>query len=109
MFWEHDVLVFGTNDVSGMQRSLSNLGSVGWEVAGISGVDNTVGMNSVLVVVKRRRDTPMPPDDASPGWKPDPWRRFADRWWNGEGWEEHVNQGKGSQPTYDWPLGQPAP
>jgi hypothetical protein len=31
-------------------------------------------------------------DDAvrAPGWKRDPWRRFAGRYWDGEQWTEHV-------------------
>ncbi len=29
-------------------------------------------------------------DARTPGWKRDPWKRFAGRYWDGEGWTEHV-------------------
>jgi hypothetical protein len=89
-------------------RVLSLLGSVGWEAAGISGVDKTVGLNSVVVILKRQRDSPMPPADRSAGWKPDPRRRLCIPMVERGGWEEHVNGGEGAKPTQDWPLGQPA-
>jgi hypothetical protein len=107
MVWEHMVVEFNTNKRELMGTRLAQFGSVGWEVAGVSLVDKTIGFNSVMVILKRQRATFKAPDDRSAGWKPDPWNRFTFRWWNGDGWEEHVNDGVGSKIGHDWPFGAP--
>ena len=87
-----------------MRALLNQYGSAGFEVVGISGADKTVGFNSIFVVLKRSQPTQMPPPDTTPGWKPDPFQRFAFRWWSGLNWEESVMKAGSSEIIHDWPM-----
>ncbi len=98
------MLQFGTNAAASMWTQLNQLGSVGFEVAGISAVDRTLGLNAVIVILKRSRPTPLPPSDTAAGWKSDRLQRFAYRWWNGENWEKGVTEGGSSEIGKDWPI-----
>jgi hypothetical protein len=71
-------------------------------VVGITGVDKTIGVNAVMIVLKRRMATLPPPEDQDDGWKADPLGRAQWRWWAGR-WTEQVVNAAG-KPETDWPF-----
>jgi hypothetical protein len=47
-----------------------------------------------------------------PGWHPDPWGEGGERWWDGQGWTEHIRGGAAQvapAPAYAGPTGPAAP
>lgn len=100
--WEYRVQRVSTNNLAALQVSLNQLGSTGWEVVGFAAADKTLGLNEYAAILKRRTIGVPPPDDASPGWKIDPFERYQYRWWNGRNWEAAVNTD--GTDAVDWPT-----
>jgi hypothetical protein len=106
--WEYTSVQVGTglSDRNSLQALLNQLGSMGWEAVGISGLDKTLGLNGILVLLKRRTVAKPPPEDDSAGWKADPFGRWAMRYWDGVRWTEHVvKKAGGTTPEFDAPTG----
>lgn len=85
-----------------MVLQLNGLGSLGWEVVGITAVDPTLGLNSYTALLKRPLMGWPEPADTAPAWQPDPTGRFARRYWDGLRWSQHVTNSAGATET-DYP------
>lgn len=81
---------------------LNAMGSLGWEVAGITAVDPTIGLNSYTALLKRPTFGWLQPTDPSPAWLADPTARFTRRYWDGLRWTQHVTTAEGATDT-DYP------
>ena len=62
--WEYRTVVAGTGGSQTLESTLNRLGSVGWEVCGFASIDKTIGLNSMMAVVKRPRPPQPAPDTA---------------------------------------------
>jgi MFS family permease len=72
------------------------------ELVGTGNIPNAIGMNSMMVLLKRWVQPWAPPADTTAGWAPDPTGRFPLRWWDGLRWTESVHaDGKN---TTDYPF-----
>ncbi len=101
--WQYMVLGFGTNDEARMGHMLNQYGSVGWEAVSIAGIDKTIGLNGLVLILKRPMRVLPPPEDKTDGWKNDPLGRAPWRWWAGR-WTESVTTGGADKPSVDWPC-----
>jgi hypothetical protein len=100
--WEYMTLTQSTQAIQDLDVRLTALGSIGWEAVGYMSVDRTVGLNAVSVLLKRRCPTFPAHTVRSPEWAPDPAGRFAQRFWDGMRWSQHVIAASGEQ-SVDWP------
>lgn len=93
--WEYQLISTGSAalGVEEMQLRLNALGALGWEAVGVTANDPTIGLNSLVVVLKRQVTDWPAPDELDAGWRPDPTGRFPRRYWDGERWTEHAEQG----------------
>ena len=69
-------------------KRLNLLGSQGWEVIGIAGSDKTIGLNSLEVILRRRRA--LAPPGLPDGWHPDPVNPGFMRWVSEGAWTHDV-------------------
>jgi hypothetical protein len=102
--WEYTSVMFNAlrSDTDEAQRArLAALGSLGWEAYAASSHDH-----GVEVFLKRAVLGWPSPADAEPGWKYDPTQRFAQRYWDGLRWTEHVTDVHRNQDT-DYPNRRP--
>ena len=88
--WSHKVVIVQANQIETLELQLLALGSVGWEVCGIAAVDPTIGLNSIVVTLKRPALSP-PPAAGPAAWHPDPLGRYELRYWDGCRWTDHVS------------------
>lgn len=107
MAWAYKVVVFPQfGAVSAeFESALDQLGSVGWELVGISTTSNVHGNqmpHSVAVLKRPRPDLPAPGNAEGSGWRSDPTQRYLHRWWDGVRWTESVYDG--SNHSVDFPL-----
>lgn len=100
--WQYMTVFAGSTDHARLRTQLDNLGAIGWEAVGVSNNDPTIGMNTLVVLLKRWVEPWLPPADTTPSWGPDPTGRFPLRWWDGQRWTEGVHvDGKNS---VDYPF-----
>lgn len=103
--WEYMTVVELVNAQTHLDLQLNALGSLGWEAVGLAASDPTLGLNQIHVLLKR-----IAPDWPAPAgvragdavWVADPTRRFAQRYWDGWRWTEHVIDEAG-QRSSDYP------
>lgn len=88
--WEHLVISSSGGAALATQPTLNRLGAEGWEVVGAAGTDKTVGLNALVLVLKREIVPPPPPPGATAEWYEDPCGRWAKRYWDGRAWTAHV-------------------
>jgi hypothetical protein len=88
--WEYGSLSTATMNLVSLVEGLNNLAADGWELVTFDDVDKTVGINSLVAIVRRPIEPLPPPQPTSEGWYPDPAGRFARRYWNGRAWTFHV-------------------
>jgi hypothetical protein len=86
--WEYFRLETGTNMPTA--DYLAVLGAEGWDMAGIAFADKTIGLNAIVVMLKRECVPPPPPADLGAAWFDDPTGRFDKRYWDGRVWSAHV-------------------
>lgn len=100
--WEYTEVTGATINIDAWVLQLNGLGSLGWEVVGITAVDPTIGLNSYTALLKRQvLDWPAPATAAA-DWYPDPTGRFVVRYWDGLRWTQHVTDPAGD-PATDYP------
>lgn len=100
--WQYLSISVGSSDHAGLRARLDTLGALGWEAVGVSNNDPTIGMNTIIVLLKRWVEPWPAPDEVAPGWKPDPTSRFPLRWWDGSRWTEGVH--RDGQTLVDFPV-----
>lgn len=92
--WEYTFVRDQVNNVPDIVENLNKLGSVGWEVCGWTFADQTLGLNALVAILRRRIPAPYaPPGDPAPGWHPDPTERFEIRYWDGRRWTGFASTG----------------
>lgn len=108
--WEHFVIT-STGAAAGPLRDvLTRLGAEGWEAVAIAGTDKTLGLNALVVVLKRRMVPPPPLPEGTPAeWYPDPCGRWEKRHWDGRLWTAHVANIAEKTRGVDAPQTLPAP
>lgn len=90
--WEYGYVSTTTNSLPTLVESLNNMAVEGWELVTLDDVDKTIGLNS-MVAMMRRRIEPLPaPLSLDEGWYADPSGRFDKRYWNGRAWTFHVGR-----------------
>lgn len=102
MQWEYMEITGATININEWVLRLNGMGSLGWEVVGITAVDPTIGLNSYTALLKRQLLGWPAPADTSPAWHPDPTDRFDRRYWDGLHWSQHVSNADGTTET-DYP------
>jgi hypothetical protein len=102
LVWEYQTLEVQSTRIDMLHFQANALGSLGWEVCGLAGVDKTIGFNAMAVLMKRPGLGLAPPEDRAAGWREDPSGRFQQRHWDGCRWTEHVIGTAG--PTTDFPT-----
>lgn len=93
-----------TGQADEISKMLDALGTVGWEAVGVTAVDKTIGLNSIMVLLKREQIGLPRPAETSPGRKFDPTGRYKLRAWDGLRWERHVSNDGGATSTVDLPV-----
>jgi hypothetical protein len=88
--WEYSYVNVRTSQLAELARLLNDLGADGWELVTTHSTDQTVGLNSVTALIRRKVLMLAPPPGVDPGWYPDPSGRFEHRQWNGHAWTFHV-------------------
>lgn len=99
--WEYTEISGWVNATADLMVQLNAHGSLGWEAVGITSMDRTLGLNGYIVIM-RRKVLDWPPATGGPGWAADPTGRFAQRYWDGLRWTEHVTDRAGTAST-DFP------
>ena len=84
--WEYIGLQARSNELDGLLQRLNDAGARGWELASITNNDPSVGLNSIVAIMRRPIEPLAEPDDTSADWKTDPSGRFDTRHWDGEAW-----------------------
>ncbi|MEQ8842524.1 MAG: DUF2510 domain-containing protein [Acidimicrobiales bacterium] len=84
--WEYVHIQAASTNAAGFTRALNDAGERGWELVSVTNNDPTVGINSILAILRRLIEPLPEPDDLSEDWKPDPSGRFERRYWDGEAW-----------------------
>jgi len=87
--WEYTEVRGWVNNVADVILQLNAHGSLGWEAIGIASSDPTIGLNGYIVLM-RREVLNWPACPSGPSWAADPTGRFAQRYWDGLRWTEHV-------------------
>jgi len=59
--WEYKGLIRNSINLNKMVDDLNILGRQGWEVIGFAGSDKTLGLNSIMTLLKRPGVRPNPP------------------------------------------------
>ena len=103
MNWEYTTVAVSTVNDTGLQLELNALGSLGWEVVGFASVDRTIGLNTLLAVLKRETHGFPPPASTEPAWHPDPAGRSQQRYFDGFRWTQHIVDKDGMRET-DYPT-----
>ena len=101
MQWSYRVIMVQANQIETLEAQLLALGSLEWEVCGMAASDPTLGLNSIVVTLKRPAPS-YPPHPGPAAWDNDPSGRFEQRYWDGVRWTEHVIDSAGTQ-TSDYP------
>lgn len=97
--WEYTYVASGTGVKDELIAKLNELGALGWELVNLAAVDRSLGVNSLVAVLKRQAlGLPAPEGDPA-GWLADPSGRFVRRYWDGLRWTEHVADAAGGQST----------
>lgn len=108
--WEHLVISSAGGAALATQPELTRLGAEGWEVVGTAGTDKTLGLNALVLVLKREIVPPAPLPDGTPAeWYDDPCGRWERRYWNGRVWTAHVASFSEKKRDIDAPQTLPAP
>jgi hypothetical protein len=93
-----------------MQPELIRLGAEGWEAVTSAGTDKTLGLNALVIILKRQIvPPPSPPAGTQPGWYDDPCGRWEKRYWDGSVWTAHVADLSGKKQKIDPPQTLPPP
>lgn len=99
--WEYTHVKASTMNLNGLIQALNQLGADGWELVGFASADKTIGLNSLIALMKRPyRRLPLPADTTK-GWKPDPSGRHPDRYWDGNRWTRWVRDQPGGTRAED--------
>jgi len=88
--YEYSYLAVAGSQMNKLVQRLNDLGVEGWQLVTTNDVDPTIGVNSILAMIRRPIETLPPPSEAVEGWYPDPSGRFDKRFWNGRAWTFHV-------------------
>lgn len=88
--WEQRVIHATSSNWKTLDKELQRLGAEGWEAVSVAGSDKTVGVNALMVIVRRQLVPPAPPAAVEAEWHPDPCGRWDKRYWNGQVWTAHV-------------------
>lgn len=99
--WEYTSVEGWTNNAEDLILRLNAAGSTGWEAIGIASSDKTLGVNSYMVIM-RRKVLDWPSRGVEPEWAPDPTGRYPQRYWDGLRWTQHVTTDDGTAET-DFP------
>lgn len=100
MNWEYKIVSTPTGMVD-LEVELAALGSLGWEAVGVTSSDKTIGLNEIVVLLKREAPGYPPHDNTAAVWAKDPSGRFEQRFWDGLRWTDHVSSG--GKPDRDYP------
>lgn len=87
--------------MAALTDTLNELGASNWELVGFASADKTIGLNSLIAILKRAHRGLSDPEDLSEGWKPDPTGRHPDRYWDGGGWMKWVRDKPGGTRSED--------
>jgi hypothetical protein len=92
VMWEYGYVSTTTNSLPTLVESLNNLAVDGWELVTLDDVDKTIGLNSMVAMVRRQIVPLALPESIDEGWYADPSGRFDKRYWNGRAWTFHVGR-----------------
>jgi hypothetical protein len=84
--WEYVHIEVNSMGLKGLTQTLNDAGARGWELVSITNSDKTIGLNSIVALMRRPIESLPEPDDESADWKPDPTGRFNGRYRDGEAW-----------------------
>ena len=80
--WEFMYLQGSTLQMPKIMDEANKLGALGWEPVGIMSADKTLGLNAIVVIMKRAIEPGLPGPDSSDDWQADPSGRFDKRRWD---------------------------
>ena len=104
--WEYRSVSASTNALKQFVDELNQLGLEGWEMTGFASADKTVGLNSMIAILRRGREgLSQPPAETPEGWVRDPSGRYPDRYWSGAAWTKWVRDEPGGNRSEDPPFG----
>ena len=111
ILWEYTYVQRNSSNMTALTDDLNALGMEGWEVVGFASADKTIGLNSVMAVLKRPHGAlEIAAPGTAEGWLPDPSGRHPDRYWSGTAWTKWVRDKPGGTRLEDPPwrdLGAP--
>ena len=91
--WEYGYLEGSTARLVELTRALNDMATDGWELVSSHTFDRAAGVSWTTLFLRRRIVPLPPPHSLEQGWYPDPAKRFAGRFLNGEAWTFHVFTG----------------
>lgn len=104
--WEYNYIQASTLQIVAVTDVLNEWGQDGWEVVGFASSDRTIGINALVIIVKRPRELlDRLAEGTAEGWYPDPSGRHPDRHWDGARWTKWARDKEGGTRTEDPPYG----
>lgn len=92
--WEIQYIQDTANSIASITEQANRLGALGWEPIGIASADRTLGVNAMVLVMKRAISHPPDPPATKDEWQRDPTGRHELRRWTWRGWGAECISGK---------------